>query len=234
MSPELVAVTVAGVFGVVGTVTGVVMTTWLGRSAERRRLAAEDDRRWLSDRRRAYAALLVLSQSMLREIDDVAALLPYRGDEEVADEEEALMSDGLMNYLTRWDDHLQPALSDVQLLASSEVADLADRVSGALLQITGVIEVRGPFIDYYPGWFRAQDLLGVLRNAMRAELGLRDAVEGHLPRDLGWPWLEGRPPEEEYIRRQTEIPGRPPLTPSEEARLARFENGTSGPADPPE
>ena len=69
MGPELITVVVAGGFGVAGTILGVVMTTWLGRSAEQRRLAAEDDRRWLADRRRVYAAFLVLSQSMLREID---------------------------------------------------------------------------------------------------------------------------------------------------------------------
>lgn len=187
MGPELIAVVVAGGFGVAGTILGVVMTTWLGRSAEQRRLAAEDDRRWLADRRRVYAAFLVLSQSMLREIDGVAGFLPYRGDEEVADEDEAFMTDGLMDYHVRWDDELQPALSDVQLVAGRGVADLADRVSGALMEITAVVERRGPFVDYYPGWFRAQDLLGVLRNAMRAELGLNDAIEAAYPRDAEWP-----------------------------------------------
>ena len=33
MGPELIAVVVAGGFGVAGTILGVVMTTWLGRSA---------------------------------------------------------------------------------------------------------------------------------------------------------------------------------------------------------
>ncbi len=232
MGPELITVVVAGGFGVAGTILGVVMTTWLGRSAEQRRLAAEDDRRWLADRRRVYAAFLVLSQSMLREIDGVAGFLPYRGDEEVADEDEAFMTDGLMDYHVRWDDELQPALSDVQLVAGRGVADLADRVSGALMEITAVVERRGPFVDYYPGWFRAQDLLGVLRNAMRAELGLNDAIEAAYPRDAEWPWLSERPSEEEYIRRQTEIPGRPPLTPSEMARIVELEDGESASAAP--
>ena len=153
MSPELLAVVIAGGFGVAGTIVGVVMTTWLGRSAERRHLAAEDDRRWLADRRRVYAAFLVLSQSMLREIDEVAGFLPYRGDEEVTDEDETFMADGLRDYFVRWDDQLQPALSDVQLVAGSEVADLAERVSGALMEITTVVEQRGPFVNYYPSWF---------------------------------------------------------------------------------
>ncbi|NDL57037.1 hypothetical protein [Phytoactinopolyspora mesophila] len=223
----MLAVVVAGGIGVTGTIVGVVMTTWLGRSAERRRLAAEDDRRWLADRRRVYAAFLVLSQSMLREIDGVAVFLPYRGDEKVADEDEAFMADGLMDYFGRWNDQIQPALSDVQLVAGSGVADLADGVSGALMEITVVLEKRGPFVNYYPGWFRAQDLLGVLRNAMRAELGLNDAIETDYPRGAEWPWLQDRPSEEEYIRRQTEIPGRPPLTPSEKACLAESEDGKS-------
>ena len=131
MGPELITVVVAGGFGVAGTILGVVMTTWLGRSAEQRRLAAEDDRRWLADRRRVYAAFLVLSQSMLREIDGVAGFLPYRGDEEVADEDEAFMTDGLMDYHVRWDDELQPALSDVRRAAgilSAAARDWAVRV----------------------------------------------------------------------------------------------------------
>lgn len=232
MTPELFAVVVAGGFGVTGTIVGVVMTTWLGRSAERRRLAAEDDRRWLADRRRVYVAFLVLSQSMLREIDGVAGFLPYCGDEELADEDEAFIADGLMDYIARWDDQLQPMLSDVLLVAGSGVADLADRVSGALMEITGVVEKRGPFVNYYPGWFRAQDLLGVLRNAMRAELGLNDAIETNYPRDSEWPWLEDRPSEEEYIRRQTEIQGRPPLTTSEKARLMESKDDKSASSDP--
>lgn len=153
------------------------------------------------------------------------SFFPYRGDEEVTVEDEALMVDGLMGYIARWDDELQPALSDVQLVAGSEVADLADRVSGALMEITAVVEKRGAFVNYYPGWFRADDLLGVLRNAMRAELGLSDAIATTYPRDGEWPWLQDRPSEEEYIRRQTQIPGRPPLTPSEMARLAEPEDG---------
>lgn len=219
MSPELLAVVVAGSFAVIGTIVGGLMTTGFGQSAERRRLAAEDDRRWLADRRKVYASFLVLSQSMLREIDGVAVFLPYQGDEEVTEEDEAFIGEGLTDYFTRWDEELQPSLGDVQLVAGADVADLTHRVSGALMEITAVVEKRGPFVNYYPGWFRAQDLLGVLRNAMRTELGLKDAVVADYPRDEQWPWLPDRPSEGEYIRRQTEIPGRPPLTASETARL---------------
>lgn len=98
------------------------------------------------------------------------------------------------------------------------------------MEITGVVETRGPFVNYYPVWFRAQDLLGVLRNTMRAELGLNDAIAAAYPRDTEWPWLQDRPSEEEYIGRQTEIPGRPRTT-SETARLANSEDGKSASSD---
>jgi hypothetical protein len=47
----------------------------------------------------------------------------------VGDEDEELMKDRLSKYRVRWDDELQPALEEVQVLASTEVAGLADRVS---------------------------------------------------------------------------------------------------------
>ena len=210
---------VAGGIGVLGTIVGGVTTAALGRSAERRRIAAEDERRWLADRWRTYAEYLVLGQSMLREVDRIAVFLPYEGHHEANADDEATIADGLTEYLIRWDDELQPALSDVQLVASAHVADLAERVSGALMAMTSVVEKRGAFVDFYPGWFRAQDLWGVMRNAMRSELGLNDGVTSELPRIGGWPWLPDRPSEQEYIRRQTQIPGRGPLTESEIARL---------------
>jgi hypothetical protein len=223
VSPELLAVVVAGAIGIVGTIVGTVMTTWLGRSAERRRLASEDERRWLGDRRQAYSHFLTLSESMLREIDEVACFLSYDGLQDVPEEDESLREEGLFEYFGRWNEDLQPALGDVQLLAGGDVADLADRVSGALMQVTSVVERRGAFIEFYPGMFRAQDLLGVLRNAMRNELGLKDEIDVVFPRQAEWPWLQDRPSEEDYIRRQTQIPGRPPLTDVETARLARDE-----------
>lgn len=227
MSQDLLIALVAGAIGVVGTIVGGVTTAVVGRAAERRRLAAEDERRWLADRRRTYSEFLVLAQSMLREVDGIAVFLPYQGHEKTDAEDESLIADGLTDYFVRWDEELQPALSEVQLVAGAHVADLAERVSGALMAITPVIERRGGFVDYYPGWFRAQDLWGVLRNSMRAELGLKDGVESELPRGGGWPWLPDRPSEEEYIRRQTQIPGRPPLTEAEIARLGKPQRADS-------
>lgn len=224
MSPELLAVVVAGGLGIAGTIFGGLLTMWLGGTAERKRLEAEDGRRWLGDRRTAYSAYLTLSDAMLREIDSVARFLSYDGTQRIPEEDEQLLREGLLEYVVRWDDELQPLLGDVQLVGGGRVADLADRVSGALMEITSVIECRGPFADYYPGWFRAQDLLGVLRNVMRSELGLADEIHKSFPRDPEWPWLPDRPTEEDFIRRQTLIPGRSPLSDAEIARLARSED----------
>lgn len=219
MDPQALAALTAGGFALSGTLAGVSLSTWFARRAEADRLREEDARRWLSDRRTTYAVFLVLAESMLREIDGVAVFLSYDGTKAIPAEDEALRSDGLTTYLMRWDDELQPALVDVQLLAGAKVADLADRAAGALMELTAVIETKGAFTEFHPQWFKARDLLGVLRNAMRRELGLLDAVDAELPRSGDWPWLSERPTEEEYIRRQTAIPGRHHLTEGEERRL---------------
>ena len=219
MDPQALAALMAGGFALAGTLAGVSLSTWFARRAEVERLREQDARRWLSDRRTSYATFLVLAESMLREIDGVAVFLSYDGMKGVPSEDEELRRDGLTTYFMRWDDELQPALVDVQLLAGAQVADLADRVTGALMEITSVIETKGAFTEFYPQWFRARDLLGVLRNAMRGELGLAEPVDAELPRSGNWPWLSDRPTEEEYIRRQTEVPGRHPLTEGEVERL---------------
>jgi hypothetical protein len=137
---------------------------------------------------------------MLREVDAVAVFLNYdeAGPPESSDEE--IIVEGLQAYYERWDDEVQPALGEVQLLASSEVADLADRVSGALMLLGGEVEQRAPFTLYYPMWFQACDLLSVLRNAMRNELGVAERVEDTIPRDDNWPWLADRPSRETYAQ----------------------------------
>lgn len=139
---------------------------------------------------------------MLKEIDGVAVLLSYDGAEPISDGDEQLVRDGLFEYFVRWDDELQPALGEVELLASPHVADLADRVSGALMELTATVEMRQPFTEHYPTWFQTQDLLEVLRNAMRVELGLspmaKDRSAGR--RSADWPWLPDRPPRQSYVQ----------------------------------
>jgi hypothetical protein len=201
MAVDLMPPILTGSFALGGGLGGVVLTGWLTRRNEKRRLAAEDARRWLADRRRIYAAYLVLAESMLRQIDGLGVFLSYDGSETVSEDDEAMIHEGLFEYHCRWDDELQPALLEVQLMATPTVADLADRVSGALMEITGVVELRGTFTDYYPGWFQARDLFEVLRNAMRAELGLPEALSSVARKeDDDWPWLSSRPDRDSYVQ----------------------------------
>ncbi|MFZ1577891.1 MAG: hypothetical protein WAT47_06025 [Nostocoides sp.] len=143
MEPQALVALMAGGIALAGTLAGVSLSTWFARRSEAERLREQDARRWLSDRRTSYATFLVLAESMLREIDGVAVFLSYDGRKGVPEEDEELRKDGLTTYFMRWDDELQPALVDVQLLAGAQVADLADRVTGALMEITAVIETEG-------------------------------------------------------------------------------------------
>ncbi|MEU5903594.1 hypothetical protein [Micromonospora sp. NPDC047527] len=213
MPPELMPSLLTGAFALGGGLGGVLLTGWITRRNETRRLAAEDSRRWLVDRRHAYAAYLTLVQSMLREIDETAVFLSYDGTEEVSEEYESFIDEGLMDYWQRWEEVLQPALLEVELMANPLVADLADRTSAALMEITAVVEMRGRFTDYYPGWFQARDMFEVLRNAMRVEIGLpASGIRDFRARDDSWPWLPNRPSRESYIqvhpRKAEEVPGK--------------------------
>ncbi|MGW6499602.1 hypothetical protein [Nonomuraea angiospora] len=207
MATDLAAPILTGAFALAGGLGGVLLTGLITRRNERRRLAADDERRWLNDRRQIYVRYLTLAQEMHRELDSFAVFLSYDGRNPVDDENEKFISDGLLHYFGRWEDELQPILSEVQLMATPPVTDLADRVSGALMEITTVVEKRGTFISYYPGWFQTQDLIDVLRNAMRVELGLPEALSSTPHnRDADWPWLSDRPPRESYS--QHDVSGR--------------------------
>ena len=193
---------ISGGFALGGALGGVLLSGRLTHRADKRRLKAEDDRRWLTDRRTTYANFLGLAESMLREVDGVAVFLSYDGSQPIPEDDEELIVDGLSEYFQRWDDELQPELGEGGLLASPEVADLADRVSGGLMEVTVHVERRDSFAEYYPSWFQAQDLLEVLRNAMRVELGL-PAMSKDRPsvrRTGDWPWLPDRPPKEFYVQ----------------------------------
>lgn len=204
MDPQTATALLTGGFTIAGGVTVAVLSALLGRSSEFRKVKVEDDRRWLLDRRTVYAKYVGLAEVMLREIDGVAAFLSYDGVNEITSEDEEFISEGLTDYFAKWDESLQPLLGEVQLLATGNVADLADRVSGALMEITWRMEKRAPFTSYYPAWLQAQDLLHVLRDAMRTELGL--PALGSLtagPRGDDWPWLDSRPPYESYIQQHS-------------------------------
>lgn len=211
-----------GLIGVIGSLGGVALSTFLGARAERRRLAESDARRWIENRQRGYAQYLVLVQAMLRDIDGAASFLPYDDMKSASIEDDELRKELLFEYHVRWDDELQPLLADLSLVAGKQVGELADRVSGALMEISSTVEVGGFFVDFYPQYFRARDLVGLLRNAMRSELGINEDLDLESPRGSDWPWPPELPDEIEYIRRQTDVPGRPELTERERQRLARL------------
>lgn len=188
---------VAGAFALVGVLLGGAVnsfTAWRQRSAD-------DKRRWLADRRSLYANYLGITASKLQEIDSIAVFLRHNQDEPMPnDEDRGIVKEGLSDYFVSWETDVQPALGEVQLLASDRVADLADRVSAALMEVTVYLEREETFTDYYPMWFQAQDLLTVLRNAMREELGLEELDDAAARRDPAYPWLPDRPSRETYVQ----------------------------------
>jgi hypothetical protein len=62
---------VAGLFGLGGGLGGVLLSALTAKWSHSRTISAEDDRRWLVDRRTVYAAYLTLAEQMLQ-----VALIP--------------------------------------------------------------------------------------------------------------------------------------------------------------
>lgn len=195
---ELAIAIVSGGIGLVGGLAGSVFSARTARESERRRIAVEDERRWLTDRRTAYSVYLSRVQSLLRQLDAAAAFLKYDDPGAPPASDNEACADFLMAFFIDWDDGLQPSLGEVQLLASPEVSDLADRVSGGLMECSSPIEGRDAFTQFYPIWFQVCDLRDVLRNAMRKELGLPAGLESTSRRSEDWPWLPNRPSRETY------------------------------------
>jgi hypothetical protein len=208
---DILLVLISGGLALGGIVIGHLLTARTSRAAEIDRREAEDARRWRSDRRAIYAKYLGLASVMLRDIDGIGCL-PYDGSQSLSAEDDEAIRELLFEYIVDWNEDLQPALGEVQLLASPEVADLADRVSGALLDLTSEIEKRGIFINHYPTWFQTQDLLEVLRQAMRQELGVSGELEPH-GSFADWPWLPDRPPRSSYVQKNPSSRDRPSAIP---------------------
>lgn len=187
--PDLAPQIVTGVFAVAGGAVGAALTWLAARAGDKRRLKAEDERRWLVDRRKVYASYLGLTLSLLEEIDGVGVFLSYDGTQPIPEEDEELRREGLFEFHVRWREELQPALGEIQLLAGAEVAELADRASAALMDVTGPIETRQPFIEWQPTWYAARDLIAEMLKAMRRELGLPPAPDIARPRGGDWPWV---------------------------------------------
>jgi hypothetical protein len=200
MASDLATSILTGVFALGGGLGGVLLSNHLGQRAEKGRLAIEDARQLLADRRRVYAAYLGLTASMLEEIDRIALFLPDDRTQHISAKHESKISEGSIEYYGHWGNQLQPALAEVQLVAAPKTAELAERLSIGLLRMGSLIDSRQPFPNYYPGYFQTLDLLQVVRNAMRAELGHPEAVTRPYPPAEDWPWLPDRPSRESYAR----------------------------------
>ncbi|WP_147130800.1 hypothetical protein [Nocardia ninae] len=192
-----------GSFTLIGGISGVLLTGFLNQRSVQQKQTDEDKRRWLTDLRQIYAKYLLLCESMLREVDAIATLMPYDDTNSISIEDAETLRSGVLEYVHKWDTELQVLLFEIQLMASPRVVDLADRMSGALLMLSDEVSESRMFVGYYPAWFQARDLLQVLRNAMRDELDLPALTESTFPRPAEWPWLPGRPPRESYRQGHT-------------------------------
>lgn len=201
-------IVLTGVFGLFGVLSGALLTGLINARNDKVKRLAEASRQWTIDRRELYAKFTRRSESMLREVDGVGVFLGHNPGDVISDDDDEIIAEGLTRYMMTWDDELQGLLEEIQLVGSEQVVDLADRMSGALMALTAPIELRRSFVDYYPQWFMAKDLLGILRNAMRAELGLPVLAESDPVRlDQQWPWLPGRPGPDHWLHRQEQIQG---------------------------
>lgn len=198
-----VAALLTGIFGIVGVMGGAALTATVNFRLDKSKRNFEDERRWLLDKRQLYAKYLTLCEAMLKDIDGIAVLLSYDGSQPIAADDEEHIREGLFQYVYKWDDEVQPLLQEVELIASPKVSDLADRVSGAVLELSGLVETRGFFVDHSPAWFQTKDLLAVVRNAMREELGFAQLPDSYtFRREADWPWLSDRPARESYGQRR--------------------------------
>lgn len=197
-------------FSVLAALLGSGATYLLSRSGDRRRLAAEDERRWLNDRRTLYARYLGLVERLERDADSIACFLPHDEDAPAMDDkDELLVRDMSQEWIERWDTELQPMLSEMELLATPKVADLAARAAHGILAAVPQTQYLGPgqsrivpeaYSDHWPTQQMAQGLRELLRNAMRVELGL-DPVSTLVPNDHSWPWLPDQPSVEDHRKR---------------------------------
>lgn len=219
--------TIAGMFGATsvgtwlfslgGVVIGVAVGHLSGRAADRRRFAAEDARRWLSERRALYARYLALVEGLQRSADDVACLLRDDDGSPPVDGDAARdIRERSNEWIGRWQDEVLPMLTEIELMASQQVSDLAARSSHGILAAIPQVQYLAPDRSqitpetYRDCWTTSQlagDLIAALRNAMRAELGL-GPVENTAPGDPAWPWLTDRPPDEHHppLRSQRDHP----------------------------
>ena len=174
---------------------GVLLGGVVNLLAAWRQRVADDKRRWLSDRRNLYARYLGLVASMLQGIHGVALQMRDKFNAELDDEKVSELLGNLFDYRVHWSPQLESALGEIQLLGGEGVVDLADRMSGALVELADKVGIgaQDTYEEFSPIWYRALDLSKVLRNAMRRELRLVALDAEPAPRPPDWPWLANRP-----------------------------------------
>ena len=100
---------VAGLFGLCGGLGGVLLSALTAKWSHSRTIAAEDDRRWLNDRRAGHAAYLTLAEQMLREVDRIGVFLRYDDDKPpLSVDDDEMIRVELSDYMAKWDEELQP------------------------------------------------------------------------------------------------------------------------------
>lgn len=180
---------------------GALLSWLVNRSGDKRRLDAEDERRWMKDRRSLYARYLSLIEQLDREAGSIACFLPSNTEAPaISEKDEAFVREMSHEWIGRWDDEVQPALSEMELMAEPKLADLAARAAHAILAAVPQIQIvdidTGENTitpsDYGRYWRTAKEVRPVIetmRNEMRSELGLH-AVTNKALTDPDWPWGE--------------------------------------------
>lgn len=179
-----------GAFALGGSLGGVLVTAHLSRRAERERVAVEDRRRWVAEWRHAYAAYIGIARSMSDQLEAAGNYLPHQLKESAANE----LGKRADKLVVQWHSELQPALGEVLLIATPEVAELSARVADGLLYVTATL-VDPDGHSKFESWNdKCRKMLGDLIDTMRSELGVSGVidsgsiVDASLGRD-DWPWL---------------------------------------------
>ncbi|MCZ2810233.1 hypothetical protein O2W15_02175 [Modestobacter sp. VKM Ac-2979] len=165
---------VTGVFALAGASAGALLSGLVSRASDKRRVKAEDDRRWLADRRLIYSTFLGVIESMLNDLERVSHLLGGES-KQLAEEDKQALEAANDAYERRWANDLRPAFGQLRLIASLPVVELAERLAGFGGHVGGV---QVPFFEggmvqeYLRRMLRTRDVVSELLAEMRSELGL--------------------------------------------------------------
>ena len=114
-------------------------------------------------------------------ISSIGTKLAVDESEPVTSETDASITHALGHYAAAWKADFRPALGQVRLIASRQVAELADRVSSAITHTQSSIRERESLQEFDLVWGRTGMLVDVLRDAIRVQL----CIEG------GWGGVAG-------------------------------------------